>query len=213
MQRIWKADFRSAARWAVALAAAAVLSGCGGGGNSASNQTAAAVTPVHFVNSQADAKSPNLSAHYVDFSFDYPSNWTLDPATGTPTAKNFVKVERDNPDGLTIENFAVGEFAGTGDPDQDSALIPQLLAQLEAQVTGMPGYLYGRMIILPEPDTAKGVVLIMLGTDLSGEIHSPADLGVKGDLPKVLSSFKFGAAGGPGGADNAAADDSNGASQ
>ncbi len=210
----------------VACAAALSLAACGGGGNSATN-SAAASTPTHFVNAPADAKSPNLSANFVDFSFDYPSNWTVDPETGSATASNFVKVERNDASGLTIENFAVGEFKGTGDPDQDAALMPQLLGQLERQVSTMAGYkqistdqattvnglsgyqltftatpqigdkpgnLFGRMIIVPQPGTSKGVVLIMLGTDVGGELHSIADLGVKGQLPMILGSFKFPAA-------------------
>lgn len=222
----------------VACVGALGLAACGGGSNSATN-SAAASTPTHFVNAPADAKSPSLSANFVDFSFDYPSSWTVNPETGTATASNFVKVERNDPSGLTIENFAVGEFKGTGDSDQDATLMPQLLGQLEHQVSTMPGYkqistdeattvnglsgyqltfsatptigdkpgnLFGRMVIVPEPGTAKGVVLIMLGTDVGGELHSVADLGVKGQLPMILKSFKFPAA--PAASDtNAAASD------
>src|SRR5580692_2882496 len=113
-----------AAGIAVAVIAVMSLAACGGGTNSA---PAGPGAPTLFVNSQADAKSPDLAAHYVDFSFDYPANWKVSPETGTPTAANFVKVERDDADGITIENFAVGEFGGTGDPDKDAALLPQLL--------------------------------------------------------------------------------------
>jgi hypothetical protein len=224
-----------------ALVSALSLAACGGGGNSASNSAAAASAVTHYVNSQTNAKSPSLSANYVDFSFDYPSSWTVDPETGTATAANFIKVERADASGVTIENFAVGNFKGTGDADQDAAQIPQLLAQLEGQVSTMAGYkrvsigeattvnglagqqltftatpqiggkagnLFGRMIIIPQPGTSKGVVLIMLGTDTSGELHAVGDLGVKGQLPTILNSFKFGAAA-PAAADNATAADSD----
>jgi hypothetical protein len=211
----------------VACVGALSLAACGGGGGNSATNSAAASTPTHFVNAPADAKSPTLSANFVDFSFDYPSNWTVDPETGTATASNFIKVERNDPSGLTIENFAVGEFKGTGDADQDAAQMPDLLGQLEHQVSTLAGYkrvstdeattvnglsgyqltfsatpqigdkpgnLFGRMIIVPQPGTSKGVVLIMLGTDISGELHSVADLGVKGQLPMILNSFKFPAA-------------------
>ena len=226
-----------------ACVGALALAGCGGGGN-ATNSAAAAATTTHFVNTPADAKSPTLSANFVDFSFDYPSNWVVNPETGTATASNFVKVERNDPSGLTIENFAVGEFKGTGDADQDAAVIPKLLEQLEGQVSTMPGYkrvsigeattvnglagqqltftatpqiggkpgnLFGRMIILPQPGESKGVVLIMLGTDVGGELHSVADLGAKGQLPMILKSFKFPPAAAPAAdnATNATSDDTN----
>jgi hypothetical protein len=226
MMKLRMPGLRPAALGVALAISAATLAGCGGGG--ANNTAAAPVTTVHFVNSQADAKAPDLAANYVDFSFDYPSNWTVAPETGTPTAKNFVKIERDNADGITVENFAVGEFNATSsDPDQISALLPQLLGQFEGQVNTMAGYkrlsigeattvngiagqqltfsatpqiggkagnMFGRIIILPQPGTSKGVVLVMLGTDVTGELTSIGDLGVKGDLPKILGSFKFAAA-------------------
>jgi hypothetical protein len=226
MMKLRMPGFRPVAIGVALAISATALSACGGGG--ANNTAAAPITTVHFVNSMANAKAPDLAAHFVDFSFDYPSNWTVAPETGTPTAKNFVKIERDNADGITIENFAVGQFNATSDdPDQISALLPQLLGSFEGQVSTMPGYkrlsigeattvngiagqqltfsatpkigdktgnMFGRIIILPQPGTAKGVVLVMLGTDVSGELTGIGDLGVKGDLPKILGSFKFAAA-------------------
>ena len=180
----------------------------------------------HFVNSQANVQSPSLAQHYVDFSFDYPGNWTPDPANGTAGASNFVKFTRNDDNGATIENFAVGSFTSTGDPAADQQQLPQLLSSFEAQVNQLPGYkrltigeattidglpgtqltysatpsingkpanMFGRIVILPGPaGQTNGVTLIMLGTDVSGEIHSIADLGTKGQLPIILNSFKFG---------------------
>jgi hypothetical protein len=209
-----------------AVVGVGALAGCSASVSTNSSSAAAPVPNKHFVNSPDDAKAPSLAQHYVDFSFDYPGNWTPDPANGTPTASNFVKFERDNDQNVTIENFAVGSFSGSGDPTADAAQLPQLLATFEAQVNTMPGYkrlsigepttvdgiqgqqltftanpvvngtpanLFGRIIILPGPaGQANGVTLILLGTDASGEIHSVADLGVKGQLPIILNSFKFG---------------------
>jgi hypothetical protein len=233
---------------AAALVAVIGLAGCNVsvGTNGASSTSNAPAPSKHFVNSQDNAKAPSLAAHYVDFSFDYPGNWSPDPANGTATATNFVKFERDNDQNVTIENFAVGTFSGSGDPAADQAQLPQLLATFEAQVNTMPGYkrltigeattingmpgtqlsfsanpvingapanLFGRIVILPGPaGQPNGVTLIMLGTDASGEIHSVADLGTKGQLPIILSSFKFGtppAAAAPAPAANSAPSDQN----
>ena len=86
----------------------------------------------------------------------------------------------------------------------------QLTFTATPQIGGKPGNLFGRMIILPQPGASKGVVLIMLGTDVSGDLHTVADLGVKGQLPTILSSFKFPpAAAADANATNAPADDTN----
>jgi len=210
----------------LALVAAAGLAGCSVNVSTNSTNSNAPAPSKHFINSPDNAKAPSLAAHYVDFSFDYPGNWTPDPANGTPTASNFVKFERDDPSGVTLENFAVGSFSGTGDASADAAQLPQLLASFESQVNTMPGYkrltigeattvnglagtqltfsatpqlggktgnLFGRIILIPGPaGTTNGVTLIMLGSDASGEISSIADLGVKGQLPIILNSFKYG---------------------
>lgn len=52
--------------------------------------------------------------------------------------------------------------------------------------------LWGRAVLLLEPNTTKGVALLMLASSLAPEIKGPADVGVKGELPIILKSFKFG---------------------
>lgn len=52
--------------------------------------------------------------------------------------------------------------------------------------------LWGRAVLLLEPKTTKGVALLMLASSLAPEIKGPADVGVKGELPIVLKTFKFG---------------------
>jgi hypothetical protein len=66
------------------------------------------------------------------------------------------------------------------------------------QVNGKTLAEFGRIILVPGPaGQHDGVTLILLGTDASGELHGVADLGVKGQMPVILNSFRFGAA--PGG--------------
>jgi hypothetical protein len=52
--------------------------------------------------------------------------------------------------------------------------------------------LWGRVIILPPVDGSKnGVTLLMLTTSLAPELKSVDDVGVKGELPMMLESFRF----------------------
>ena len=214
---------------AAALAAAFGLAACNvtvGGNTAGSSGAASSAATIHFVNSPAPAQAPALSSHYVDFSFDYPSDWTVDPTTGTATTANFVKVVRNDASQSTIENFAVGHFDGSGDAQADQALAPQLVGQVEQQLNqSIPGYkrvdtgpitfaglpgqqlrftgtsqdqtgtmnIFGRMIVLPGlAGTPNGVVLVMLATDTGRIINSVDDVGVKGELPVILNSFRLG---------------------
>jgi len=53
--------------------------------------------------------------------------------------------------------------------------------------------IWGRVIFLPPVDGGKsGVTLLMLATSLASELKSVDDVGVKGDLPMLLESFRFG---------------------
>jgi hypothetical protein len=53
--------------------------------------------------------------------------------------------------------------------------------------------LWGRLIFLPPVDGGKnGVTLLMLATSLAPELKRVDDVGVKGELPMMLASFRFG---------------------
>src|SRR5258706_895210 len=53
--------------------------------------------------------------------------------------------------------------------------------------------LWGRLIFLPPVNGGKnGVTLLMLATSLAPELKSVDDVGVKGELPMMLASFRFG---------------------
>ena len=53
--------------------------------------------------------------------------------------------------------------------------------------------IWGRVIFLPPADGGKnGVTLLMLATSLAPELKTVNDVGVKGELPMMLESFRFG---------------------
>jgi len=105
-------------------------------------ENASAPQLATFTNSATTAVAPSLAENYVDFSFNYPADWTIDPKTGTEEAINFVKVIRPRAAGdIDTETFAVGYFTGTGMAELDAVLIPQLLDQLKEQFArGFPNF-------------------------------------------------------------------------
>ena len=66
-------------------------------------------------------------------------------------------------------------------------------SHLTAEETGdLEGDMWGLVLAVPNVIENRGVVLIMLGTSMSGALTSAADVGVRGELPMLLSSFRFG---------------------
>jgi hypothetical protein len=184
-----------------------------GGGDSS-----VAADTVQFVNSR-ERLTGKLAENYVDFAFNYPKSWVIDPATQKPGSSNFIKVEKAEDD-YTMENFAVGYFSG------GSEAIPILLNQLSSQFSkGFPNFekvsegntrvgsydgyelrfnalvkgtpkgdipMWGRVVFLPNPEGKKqGLILIMIATPLAADVKSVHDVGVKGELPVILNSFKL----------------------
>ncbi len=180
-----------------------------------SNATSTRTTS--YVNSKSDFTG-KLDENYVDFSFEYPSSWKRDPKAGQDSSPNFVKVESETSDHITIENFAVGYCNGP------LAVMPQLADQLseqfsagfpeykkvsegEVSVAGVDAYefrftshssktkeldFYGRVVLLPSEAGRKGAVLIMLASSESPDVRSVDDVGEKGGLQVILRSFKIG---------------------
>ena len=160
-----------------------------------------------------------LEENYVDFSFDYPSAWKRDPKAGKGDSPNFVKVEQATDDEITLENFAVGYYTGQRDvmpkvaaqlSEQFSSGFPEYkkVSEGPTKAGSYDGYefrftahakntpkgdldIWGRVILLPGGDNRKGAALIMLATSASDQVRSVEDVGEKGELPTVLSSFKF----------------------
>ena len=52
--------------------------------------------------------------------------------------------------------------------------------------------IWGRVMFVPPVEGKKGVTLLMLASSLATEVRGPSDVGVKGDLPMMLESFRFG---------------------
>ncbi|MCA1817921.1 MAG: hypothetical protein LC746_16295 [Acidobacteria bacterium] len=191
------------------------------GGGSTSRSTTPAAGTTRYTNDRSKF-SGTLAQNYVDFSFDYPEDWTLVPNE----TKNFVKVEHTDEHGTTMENFAVGWISATG-TFLDKQLLPQLAKQLNDQFSqgfenyekvsegeghlgdydgydikftaDLPGAagggakVYGRAFLIPPPSGEKhGVALIMLTTDRAEGISSPDDVGVKGEMPTIINSFHLG---------------------
>lgn len=160
-----------------------------------------------------------LKENYVDFSFDYPSAWERDPKAGKANSPNFVKVERTNDNDITVENFAVGYYTGQREvmpkvadqlSEQFSSGFPEYkkVSQGETKIGRYDGYefrftshikdtpqgpldLWGRVVLLPGSDNRKGASLVMIASSASDQVRSMDDVGVKGELPIILSSFKF----------------------
>lgn len=160
-----------------------------------------------------------LADNYVDFSFDYPSSWKRDPKAGVGDSPNFVKVENATSDKITLENFAVGYFTGQKAlmpqlaaqlSEQFSGSFPEYkkVSEGETHVGSYDGYefrftshsttgskkpidIWGRVILLPGDTGRKGAAMVMLATSEGKDVHGVEDVGEKGELPIILSSFKF----------------------
>lgn len=184
--------------------------------------TGGLVGPVtHYTNSR-EGLSGALAEYYVDFEFDYPLSWTLKPqdpgssnyvsverSLGDTTCENF-----------NVGYFQTTGSA-EGNRILYPVLISQLQAQFEQQFPGLnkidegettigpyegwhalfsasvgdgsgPTEVFMRMVLLPTPDGARGVAIIMMGTAACSDLSQPADLGVSGELPVILNSFRFG---------------------
>jgi len=186
--------------------------------NSNAGTSTHAADTTTYKNSSEHFTGP-LEENYVDFSFDYPSAWKRDPKAGKGDSPNFVKVEQTTDDDITLENFAVGYY--TGQPEAMPKVAEQLSQQFSSgfpeyqkvsqgatKAGRYDGYefrftahakntpkgdldIWGRVILLPAGDNRKGAALIMLATSASDQVRSIEDVGEKGQLPMVLSSFKF----------------------
>jgi hypothetical protein len=160
-----------------------------------------------------------LAENYVDFSFEYPSSWKRDPKAGVGDSPNFVKVENATADDITLENFAVGYFSGQEAlmpqlaaqlSEQFSHSFPEYKKVSEGKThvgtydayefrftsqsttaAKKPIEIWGRVILLPGDTGRKGAAMVMLATSESKDVHGIDDVGEKGELPSILSSFKF----------------------
>jgi hypothetical protein len=203
----------------VFLAAGSSLNRNSNNGNSNDNSKSAPHKPTTTYQNSSSRFTGKLQENYVDFTFDYPNTWRRDEEAGKGTSPNFVKVERRSSDDITLENLAVGYF--TGQKELMQKLASQLSNQLKpgfpgykkvfegpARVGSYDGYefrftsrsrksargdldIWGRAILLPGTENRKGAVLLMLATSASPDVKGVEDVGEKGELPVILSSFRF----------------------
>jgi len=181
------------------------------------------VNTKQYVNTR-EGRSGNLKENFVDFSFYYPDNWEIDDDPAPNFVRVERKLVDDDGGNFTQENFAVGWVKATGTA-LDKQLMPKLAAQFNTQFAAQfPNYkkvsegatkigpyegyefrftakqnnveFWGRVAMLPPPaGQQRGVALVMIASDRAPELTGVSDVGEKGELPLILESFRFGAAG------------------
>ena len=125
-------------RFVLAAALLAALGGCevkvGSGGN-AGGEAEAEEAPAlaHFTNSRDNARSEALQRHYVDFSFDYPAGWRVQPPTGGDRESNYVNLIAPQVRGLIPYAVNVGFAFGTGDAESDRREMARALPDIARQ--------------------------------------------------------------------------------
>ena len=96
---------------------------------------------VHFVNTRQNALSVNLRRFYVDFSFDYPSDWIVTQPRTDGTERNFVRVVAPPAEGFEPVAVHVGLATGSGDAERDRRDIERALPSVAEQFgSSMDGY-------------------------------------------------------------------------
>lgn len=175
---------------------------------------------VQFVNSQ-EALKGKLAENFVAFSFYYPNRWEKDPKAGTGGSANFVEVHRQLDQSSPQESMAVSwydlqEFSFEDLAKKKSAQLEEMIGQYRkvsegpTKVGTYEGYelrfegrteradksemsIWGRVVWLPVSQGSKtGVALLMYATSLTPDVRSIDEVGVKGELPMLLESFRFG---------------------
>ena len=133
-------------RWVAVAAMATALAGCEfsvGTDRGDDNETAvsgaieggaaASTSVTRFVNSRENARSPGLQQHYVDFSFEYPSGWSVTAQPTDGSASNYVRVAAPAIDSYEPYAFHVGHAYGSGDAASDARDLQQALPQIAQQ--------------------------------------------------------------------------------
>lgn len=154
-------------------------------------------------------------ANFTPFTFRYPTSWTV-LEDGSGETPNFVKIERASESGITVENFAVGWYAGAGPDDVIAMIEPQFASsfpnydkvadettliagatskgfrfQAVVETPGGPVTFWGRALARPVEPT-RGILLVMFASQLAPGVENAGDIGRKGELPVILESFRIG---------------------
>jgi hypothetical protein len=141
------AALRLLGRGTVVLLGTATLTACDKH-TATAGATGSAAAVNHFVNSHNDAKLADLATHYVDFSFDYPANWTVEPLSGPVAASSFVRVVRKSPDRRTdVESFTVSIIPNGDDLNSDYSVIEKLPDQIRSEAGAAPAFQQSDMLV------------------------------------------------------------------
>jgi hypothetical protein len=183
--------------------------------------SAEAPAAVERYENKAEGRSGPLAQYFVPFEFVYPKSWVVKPqgadgpnfvsverGNGDVTYENFNVGYFDTAGGRAINAASYAALMSTLQSQfsqQYSNL--QKIHEGPTKVGSYDGYeglfsasvnangrdvdIYTRTILLPTPDKQKGVAIVMMGTSLAPELKQPQDLGTKGELPRILPTFRF----------------------
>ena len=173
-----------------------------------------------YVNTRV-GRTGELADNYVDFSFNYPEDWRVVPNQtknfikverkdeDETTLENFAVGWLSLP-GTDFDKHLLPQLAGqVGTQFAQSFSDFEKVSEGETKIGPYDGYeikftaklkrgtkevnIFGRVALLPPPNGGKqGVALVMLATDLAPEISGVDDVGIKGEMPVILDSFRFG---------------------
>ena len=174
-----------------------------------------------YVNTRV-GRTGDLAENYVDFSFYYPEDWQIVPNQtknfvkverkdeDETTLENFAVGWISLP-GTSLDKQLLPQLAEqVGTQFAQSFTDFEKVSEGETRIGPYEGYeikftaklkrgahdqvdIYGRVALVPPPDGGKqGVALVMLATDRAPEIGGVDDVGVKGEMPVILDSFRFG---------------------
>lgn len=175
---------------------------------------------AHYTNTP-EGRTGNLAESYVGFEFDYPKTWIVKPQdsdspnfvsverqVGQNTCENFnvgyfktagdpEMNERIYPQLIELlQGQFSQQFPGLQKVREGKTKVGQYdayeaLFTATAPVQSDTIAVHTRTVLVPTPDGKKGVTIIMMGTSYCPDVKNADELGVRGELPIVLNSFRF----------------------
>ena len=170
---------------------------------------------INFTNELSNTPE-SLKPHYSRFSFQYPAKFKIIPDESNFIK---VEEEEDGFTLENFAVGYVAVTPGMSNEKAYPLLMQQLsqqiaqsfqnyreLGQFPDSVGGVPGYgmrwqatapntpkgdvqFFGRVILARKENRPKGVAIIMIGTNLDPDVHSSGDVGLRGDLARILATF------------------------
>jgi hypothetical protein len=159
-----------------------------------------------------------LKEHYVPFAFEYPAHFKIvaddshfvrveeqvNGVTRESFAVGYLSAPADVNTEALYEVFMeqVGtslaeRFTGFRELSQAPGTVAGVVARSmawQAEEKGTPEgdvQLFGRTILCRPLNSAKGATLVLVASPRDSEVKSAADVGERGDLKKILESFRF----------------------